>query len=143
MSTKGRGRKSRRARSAIFGDINVTPLVDVVLVLLIVFMVVAPYLARGKEVRLPWARNVEATSDDVVQVTLRADGSLFLGAERIARDALVPAVRARVRADDASDVVLRADAELRYRDVMEVFETLKAAGVSDVGLSATLPPEDG
>jgi biopolymer transport protein ExbD len=136
-------RRRKGAQSAIFGDINVTPLVDVVLVLLIVFMVVAPYLARGQEVRLPWARNIDAAEGDIVQVTLRADGTLWLGADPIAREELVPTVRAQLSGPEARDVVLRADATLRYRDVMEVFETLKEAGVRDVGLSATLPREGG
>jgi biopolymer transport protein TolR len=130
-------------RSAIFGDINVTPLVDVVLVLLIVFMVVAPYLARGKEVRLPWARNIDASEGDIVQVTLRDDGSLWLGADPIEREDLVRSVRAQLAGPETPEIVLRADATLKYREVMLVFETLKAAGISDVGLSATLPPEDG
>ncbi len=140
---KKKRRSPAPAKRTIFGDINVTPLVDVVLVLLIVFMVVAPYLARGKEVRLPWAHNIDPVAGDVVQVTLRADGTLWLGADPIAREELVPAVRAQLSGADEPEVVLRADAELRYRDVMVVFETLKSAGVRDVGLSATLPPEDG
>jgi biopolymer transport protein ExbD len=117
--------------------------VDVVLVLLIVFMVVAPHLARGKEVALPSASNTGPTRGEVVQVTLRADGTLWLGGDRVADGDLVRQVRSAVAAADSPEVVLRADSALRYREVMRVFATLRDAGVEDVGLSAMAPEEGG
>ena len=127
-------------RHTLVSDITVTPLVDVVLVLLIILLVVAPELARGADVHLPNARRTTRSHESSVVLTIDADGTVQLGASPIPRGAVAAAVRTALATRQGADVVLRGDAEASYGDVMGVFEELRIAGIGAVGLAAD-PPE--
>ena len=118
--------------------INVTPLVDVMLVLLVIFMITAPMLQQGVEVNLPKATTapIEGTTEQIVLSINRA-GEIFLGAgNKLALenfDKKIKAVMA-TRAEPDRKVYIKADAELEYGRIMEVMSQLHAAGITQIGL---------
>lgn len=115
-------------------EINVTPLVDVAMVVLIIFMVVAPMIKNGPDVTLPETRHPEKLADDArrIALTLRADGSLFLDEMPLPRPALEGALRGRDL--EGAEILLRADARLRYAAVRETLELLAGLGFQSAGL---------
>ena len=116
-------------------EINVTPLVDVAMVVLITFMVVTPLVNQGPDVSLPATHHPEHLADQDVrrtEVTLRADGTVFIDDLPIPRAALGGALHGRARED--STVVVRADHRLPYREVREVLELLAAIGAKNAAL---------
>jgi biopolymer transport protein TolR len=140
----GRAARGRRISSSL-SEINVVPLVDVMLVLLIIFMVTAPMIQRGVDVRLPVATRTNQISGERAFITVpigyRQNRLVFLGDEAIRVDALQERVRQKIEHLADKRVYLRGDGGVQYQDLMEVFDRLKAAGVSDVGLVAKLPGE--
>ena len=120
-------------------EINVTPLVDVMLVLLIIFMVTAPLIQQGVEVSLPEARAkaVDAEEQKLV-LSIKADKTLYLGtsedAARIPFDALEDKLRANTRAMKDHELYLMADKALPYGYVVDVMATVQRAGITNVGM---------
>ncbi len=120
-------------------EINVTPLVDVMLVLLIIFMVTAPLIQQGVEVSLPEARAkaVDAEEQKLV-LSIKSDKSLYLGtsedAARIPFDALEDKLRANTRAMKDNELYLMADKALPYGYVVDVMATVQRAGITNVGM---------
>ena len=141
-SASGRGSRGRRISTSL-SEINVVPLVDVMLVLLIIFMITAPMIQRGVDVKLPVATRTNQISGErafiTVPINYRQDRLVFLGDEAIRVDALQERVRQKIEHATDKKVYLRGDGGVQYQDLMEVFDRLKAAGVSDVGLVAKLP----
>lgn len=136
--TRLRGRRGRRRRP--LADINVTPLVDVMLVLLIVFMVTAPLLTTGVAVDLPQARTAPLPGqDEPLVVTIRADGSLWLQDSAIGLDQLGSRLAAVRERNPELRVFVRGDRSVDYGRVMAVVGTLSQAGVGKVAL-LTEPP---
>ncbi|KUF09825.1 protein TolR [Pseudoponticoccus marisrubri] len=132
----GRRRRGRRARSQPMAEINVTPFVDVMMVLLIIFMVAAPLLTVGVPVELPKtaAQTLPSDTEEPLAVTVAADGSVAIMSTEIAREDLVPRLRA-IAAERADDrVYLRADGNVPYRQVAEIMGALNAGGFSSIGL---------
>lgn len=132
----GRRRGRGRSRSRPMAEINVTPFVDVMLVLLIVFMVAAPLLTVGVPVELPQtAANALATDqEEPLTVTITAEGVVQIQTSDVAREELVSKLRA-IAAERETDVVfLRADGSIPYAEVMQVMGALNAGGFSNVGL---------
>ncbi len=131
-ATGGSGRQS-------LTEINVTPLVDVMLVLLIIFMVTAPLIQQGVEVNLPEARAkaVDAEEQKLV-LSIKADKTLWLGtsedAARVPLDQLEDKLRANVRAMKDKELYLMADRSLPYGFVVEVMATVQRAGIVNVGM---------
>jgi biopolymer transport protein TolR len=121
------------SRSTLSSDINVTPLVDVCLVLLIIFMVVTPLMITGVPVELPGASTGDPLSKEPLLITLTADGSAWVGDSIVRLDELTTALQ-RERTDRA--VVLQADKSLLYGKVVEALDGCRAAGFRDVGLAA-------
>ncbi|MBB5687587.1 biopolymer transport protein TolR [Sphingobium boeckii] len=121
-------------------EINVTPFVDVMLVLLIIFMVTAPLLVTGVPVNLPDSRAKALDQDqEPVQITLDADGRLFVDDVAVA-DAALPEILATkqpAEGQDAPQIFLRADRALRYDRVMGVMGELNRAGLNKVSLVTT------
>jgi biopolymer transport protein TolR len=119
-------------------DINVTPLVDVMLVLLIIFMVTAPLLTAGVPVNLPDARAKALDQDQQpVQLSIDAKGTLFLGDDEVADAALagrLEAIAAKAQGGEPPQVYLRADRALDYGRVMRVMGELNRAGLNRVSL---------
>ncbi|MEM6303884.1 MAG: protein TolR [Pseudomonadota bacterium] len=130
----GRGR--RRARTQPMAEINVTPFVDVMLVLLIIFMVAAPLLTVGVPVELPKsaAGALPTDQEEPLTVTVTAEGAVQIQTTDVARAELVTRLRA-IAAERSSDrVFLRADGAVSYAVVMEVMGALNAGGFSNIGL---------
>jgi biopolymer transport protein TolR len=127
-------------------EINVTPLVDVMLVLLIIFMVTAPLIQQGVEVALPEARAkaVEAEEQKLV-LSIKSDRSLYLGssedAARIPFEGLEDKLKANVRAMKDKELYLMADRTLPYGFVVEVMATVQRAGISNLGMITNPAPE--
>ena len=140
----GRHRRGRRV-SPTLSEINVVPLVDVMLVLLIVFMVAAPMLQRGVEVDLPVAsRSQEIASDRLfvdLPVTYRDDRRVFIDKEAVRLDFLAERVRQIMLTRSDKLVYLRGDGEVNLQELMEVFDRLKEGGVVNVGIISKLPGE--
>jgi biopolymer transport protein TolR len=115
-------------------EINVTPLVDVVLVLLIIFMVVTPMLHRGVHVQLPETKNHEKKQDTGEQlvVTIRGDGAVFIETDKIQSDQLVERVKHELK--KSRPVHVRADKAVQYKVVREVLEKIHDAGAQNVGM---------
>jgi biopolymer transport protein TolR len=135
-----RGLRSRRT-SSMLGEINVTPLVDVVLVLLLVFMVTAPMMSRGIDVSLPVANQPQIPQEDRVTVSMRADGKLFIGDQVVNIVLLQDRIRELTQGNPAAVVYLRADEGLRYGEVIRVVDIVKRAGIDRIGFVYTLPEE--
>jgi biopolymer transport protein TolR len=132
-----RGRRS----GAMIGEINVTPLVDVVLVLLLVFMVTAPMMNRGVDVSLPVANLPDKQPEDRITVTVTAEGRIMIGDRPVNLVLLEDQVRGLMAGRTARVVYLRADESLRYGKVIEVMDKLKQGGVEQVGFAYVLPKE--
>ncbi len=136
--------RARRVSSSL-AEINVVPLVDVMLVLLIIFMVTAPMIQRGVDVNLPVSTKAGQIVNERVFVTVplgyRQNHFLYLGDESIRADALQERIRQKMQNRTEKQVYLRGDGGVQYRDLMDVFDRLKAAGVEQVGLIAKLPGE--
>ncbi|MEL7213247.1 MAG: ExbD/TolR family protein [Pseudomonadota bacterium] len=133
----GGGRRRRGRRAQPMAEINVTPFVDVMMVLLIIFMVAAPLMTVGVPVELPKtaANALEAgEEDEPLTITLTAEGSLQLMTTEIADDDLIPRLRA-IAAERVDDkIFLRADGAIPYARVVQVMGALNAGGFSNIGL---------
>ena len=139
-ATTYRTMRSRHA-GAVLGDINVTPLVDVVLVLLLVFMVTAPMMSRGIDVSLPVANQPDVSQEDRITVSVNARGTVYIGDQPVALPLLEEQLRGRVQGLATKVVYLRADQALRYSKVIEVVDIMKHAGVEQIGFVYELPSE--
>jgi biopolymer transport protein ExbD len=121
-------------------DINVTPLVDVMLVLLIIFMVTAPMLAAGIKVNLPSAKTAQPLENkQPVIVVVAKDGSVSVGKDPISRDDLAAAVKARL-GDSNGVVQLRGDRDASYGAVVSVMDDLAANGVTRIAIVSSGRP---
>ena len=138
LTKAGGARRSRRVRGGAqpVSEINVTPFVDVMLVLLIIFMVSAPLLTVGVPVELPKtaASALPVDAEEPLTITVAADGSVTIQTTEVPRDALVGRLRG-IAAERSSDrIFLRADGRVPYSQVMEVMGALNAGGFSNIGL---------
>ena len=117
------------------GEINVTPLVDVMLVLLIIFMVTAPLLTQGVNVELPKAESPPLTQNiEPLVVSIRADGRLYLQRRQVQLDQLAPRLRAILKQKPKLPVYVRGDAKTPYERIAQVMSLLAQAGIEKVGL---------
>ena len=131
----GRGRRHRP-----MGEINVTPFVDVMLVLLIVFMVTAPLLTVGVEVDLPKTKAGQINADAApLVVSIKSDGALYLQDTEVPADALVPRLEAISDANPLVRIFVRGDKAVAYGEVLGVMGRIQAAGFERVALVAQLP----
>jgi biopolymer transport protein TolR len=123
------------------GEINVTPLVDVVLVLLLVFMVTAPMMNRGIDVTLPVADQPQIDPEDRITVTVNARRQVFVGEKAVNLLLLEDHLRALMEGRAAKVVYLSADETLSYGKVIEVVDKIKRAGIEQIGFTYELPQE--
>ncbi len=123
-------------RKGPIGDINVTPLVDVMLVLLVIFMVTAPMMFSGIQLKLPKTGKVTSLNlrPELVILSVTLGDEFFLGKERVSRERLVETLLTRLKASNTDVVYLRADYELKYEKVAKLISALKAAGISNIAL---------
>ena len=123
-------------------DINVTPMADVMLVLLIIFMVITPMLQKGVSVDLARTKNPHAMKDadreDAIVVTITRDGNIFLqhptGATKIRVETLTPTVKDLVANRLDKTVYIKSDARAKYKDVVDVVDNVRSAGVDKLGM---------
>jgi biopolymer transport protein ExbD len=135
-----RGMRSRRGTAAL-GEINVTPLVDVVLVLLLVFMVTAPMMSRGIDVALPVADQPQIDPQERVAVSINAREQIFVNDRPVNLLLLEDQLRGMMEGKTSKVVYLRADEGLRYGKVIAVVDRIKKAGVEQIGFVYVLPQE--
>ena len=129
-------------------DINVTPMVDVMLVVLIIFMVITPMLNKGANIDLAKARNPivmqDADKEDAVTVAVTRDGQVFLspGLQKVDSSELAPKVKDLLADKPVKVVYIRADARSKYEKVEDVVDNLRAGGVDEVALLTEQIPAD-
>jgi len=119
-------------------DINVTPLVDVMLVLLIIFMVITPMLQKGVSVDLTKTSNPrlmpDADKEDATEIAITRDGKIYMGSARIELDKIKAQVTDRISSKLDKTVYVKADSRAKYGDVVKVIDEVRAAGVDSLGL---------
>ncbi|MBL3284814.1 Tol-Pal system protein TolR [Rickettsiales endosymbiont of Paramecium tredecaurelia] len=131
LHNTGRG----RSRGALFTDINITPLVDVMLVLLIVFMITAPMLVSGVAVNLPTAQSNSLNSqEDPLVITVDKNGVIFLFNTSVPLDQLTPKLIAITKANKDTKIFVRGDADVSYGQVVRLMSHINKAGFSKVAL---------
>ena len=135
---KRNGRNGRGARRNAFrpmAEINVTPMVDVMLVLLVIFMVAAPLLTVGVPVDLPQTKAPAITEQkEPLVITINAENKLFLQNGEVGDDELVPRLQAITKNNPEADIYVRGDRNINYGRVMEVMGLVSAAGFTKVSL---------
>ncbi len=133
-------RSNRRVTRAAFADINVTPLVDVMLVLLLIFMLTAPMLTVGVPVDLP--KTQAAKLNDQIEplvVSVNADGQVFLQETEVPMKELIPRLMAITNNNPEAKIYVRGDKNLTYGQIMETMGSIATAGFTKVSLLAELP----
>ena len=144
-NTPGRAgaRRARGARvSTSLAEINVVPLVDVMLVLLVIFMVAAPMMTQGFPVHLPESRRSTAIAEPVtitVPASFRRDNKVRLGNEAVPIDVLAERVRQALTTSQSPNVVLAGDGTVTLQELVRVFDKLIEGGVTKVGIQTTPP----
>lgn len=126
------GQLDRGGTAQPMHEINVTPLVDVMLVLLVVFIITAPFLTHHIPLNLPKVSNETRVTQQPLTVSLTRDGQLFLASEALTREQLAERLRAAVAAELTPNVELRADGQVVYEDVVKVLDLIQDTGVTKV-----------
>lgn len=136
---------SNGPRKGPVSEINVTPLVDVMLVLLVIFMVTAPMMFSGVKLKLPKTGKVDNLNlrPEMVVLSVSAGEEFFIGKERVARDVLLKAVSAKLKAAKTDVIYLRADYALKYEKVAKLIAALKNAGISNIALVTEIEKNQG
>ena len=124
------------SQGQLTSDINVTPLVDVCLVLLIIFMVVTPMLQKGVPVNLPVTSSPETTPDTEkkLQISVKADGSVYLGPQVIRKDQVETALKDIFEKTPDREIAVKGDRLVKYGDILDVLKACREVGFNDVGL---------
>ena len=126
---------TRNTRSQPFSEINVTPFVDVMLVLLIVFMVTAPLLTVGIPVDLPKVKASALTDQkDPIEITIKLDGTLYLGESEVEVENLIPRLNAITDQNTEARIYVRGDRVVAYGRIMEIMSLINTAGYVKVAL---------
>jgi biopolymer transport protein TolR len=128
----------RNEGAKVNSDINVTPMVDVMLVLLIIFMVITPMLQKGISVDMAKVNNPtpmeDADKEDALLVSVMKNGDVFFGSDKVPVDSLTSKVKDRLTNKVNKEVYLKADARAHFGNVVQVVDAVRAAGVDDLGL---------
>ena len=129
------------SKGGVMADINVTPMADIMIVLLIIFMVITPMLQKGVDVKLPTAGNTKEKKDEpkTITVAVKKDASIFLGGVRVEKQPdLVGLLKEKLEdvPEGSRIVYLKADSELAYSEVMKVMDLCREAGVEELALIA-------
>ena len=128
----------RNEGSKVNSNINVTPMVDVMLVLLIIFMVITPMLQNKVQIDMAQVENPTAMPDadkeDAIVVAITRDGGVFLGQNKVATSQLGSLVREKLADTPGKTIYIRADARAQFRGVEDAIDAVRTAGVDDVGL---------
>ena len=124
------------SHAALTSDINVTPLIDVLLVLLIIFMVVTPMLQKGVPVNLPVTEDPEKTPDTEkqLQISVKSDGSVYLGPNVVRKDQVEASLKEIFERTPDREIAVKGDRLVKYGDVLDVLKACREVGFNDVGL---------
>ena len=127
---------TKLAHAPLNADINVTPLVDVCLVLLIIFMVVTPMLQKGVPVNLPVTEAPEKTPDTEkqLQISVKSDGSVYLGPNVVRKDQVETALKEIFEKTPDREIAVKGDRLVKYGDILDVLKACREVGFNDVGL---------
>ena len=143
QTRSGTRRRGRRPVGSSLSEINVVPLVDVMLVMLVIFMVTAPMMQRGLPVNLPESRRAGPLAAEQLFVTVplayRSEGVVQVGDDRVRVDALAERLRADLADRTEKSVFLRGDGDITYGELVQVIDLLKEGGVETVGLVLAPP----
>lgn len=129
---------TKLSKAALSSDINVTPLIDVCLVLLIIFMVITPMLQKGVPVNLPVTEDPEKTPDTEkqLQISVKADGSVYLGPLVVRKDQVKSELEDIQKRTPDREIAVKGDRLVKYGDVMDVLKACRDVGFNNVGLIA-------
>lgn len=132
-----------RGKKKILAEINMVPFIDIVLVLLIIFMVVSPFLAQSEmPIRLPRALSGQSVQgDDPLKVRVTSTGDLFLGADRVIRAELEARLKAAVTGRPGLAVLIEADRDVSFKNVVFALDAAERAGAAKVGVAVENPAE--
>ena len=125
----------------LMAEINVTPLVDVTLVLLIIFMVTTPMLQRGVDVELPQAQSGDVREEEKITLTLTRDNRIYINDKEVPRALLSERLQEISRQRRDRVVFFRGDAQVSYGLVMEIMDAAKASGIEVLGMITQQPPK--
>jgi biopolymer transport protein TolR len=127
----------------IKSDINVTPLVDVVLVLLIIFMVVTPMLQKGVNVMLPLTTNPDKKPDSENQliVSVKSDSTIYIDTNWVPKTEFVTQMKEMYQRSPGKEIMIKGDSRLRYKDIKKVMDMINEAGYENVGLITERVPQ--
>ena len=132
------GIAKRNEAKNVNSNINVTPMVDVMLVLLIIFMVITPMLQKSRPVELAKTVNPiqmpDADKEDAIIVAVQRDGKIFFDTTQVGPDELTQKVKDRIANRVDKTVYVKADARAKYKNVVDVVDNVRSAGVSELGL---------
>lgn len=130
--------RSKR-RTKIISEINVTPFVDVVLVLLIIFMITAPLLSSSIEVNLPQVSKVQTHSKpEAISITLNSKGEIFLENQKVKITTLEKKLKSIIKANSSTNIYIRGDKNVRYGLMVELMDHINMAGFTNVALSTDI-----
>jgi biopolymer transport protein ExbD len=130
--------KRETKRSKLIAEINITPFTDVVLVLLIIFMIATPFIYQSSmKVQLPQASKSEEISRDII-ININAQGEVFLEDKKLDLDTLKYRLRAMVRSNPDTSVIINGDKNVKYDSVIQVMDVLTQSGVKNPGLGIEL-----
>jgi len=135
--------RSRGGSPASLSEINVTPFVDVVLVLLIIFMITAPMLVRSIDVRLPVAGLRQDQATERIRIALDREGRTYVDDKAVNIALLEQRLREEVEMRGVRVAYLRADKELRFKQIVAVIDIAKRAGIDNIGIEYIYPEEEG
>jgi len=133
------------ANEDVKAEINVTPLVDVCLVLLIIFMVVTPMLQKGVSVLLPVTKNPDKKPDnpDQVIVSVKEDSTIYLEQDWVPKNQFVSTMKEMHDRSPGKEILIKGDTRLKYKDIKKVMDMINEAGFENVGLIANKEKEQG
>jgi len=138
MKRVSRSSLGKVSSGALTSEINVTPLVDVCLVLLIIFMVVTPMLQKGVPVNLPITSDPEQTPDTEkqLQISVKADNTVYLGPQVMRKDQLQTALEEIHQKTPDREIAVKGDRQVKYGEILDVLKACREVGFNDVGLIA-------
>lgn len=144
MGANLNGNASRRGRRALNAEINVTPFVDVMLVLLVVFIIAAPRLQPGIEVDLPKASAdpLTAPSNQPLEITLQADGKLFIQQTEVNEENLIETLNAITGSGFDAPIYFRADTSVDFGEAVDIWGRIRRAGYSKLSILTDLKPDE-
>lgn len=136
QTQQNRGRRRRSRRHAAMSEINVTPMVDVMLVLLIIFMVAAPLLTVGVPIELPQSQGEQlpSTNNEPLTISVAADGNIFIGEAKVALEEISDKLKAIAKNGVEEQIFVRGDKGISYGRVMLVMGRISAGGFKKVSL---------